>query len=139
MNTSDQIAVTSLLVSMLGFPLSYWLGCRAGRKSEAHKRQLDEIQSKRQRRDEFIRLAIDFQTHIAMPDAMAAWVSLFITNAPKLKSEFTKIRHELSAADRKKMGDSVDALTKFAAMENGEVYARHQVIHDTFNGITRTS
>lgn len=125
--------IIGAIVTVIGWPLSTFFAYRWGLKSQRVAREFAVKDAIATRRRELLGFACDLKTHIAASDDPAVWVKMFRDNAPRLKSEFIKISHELSGDDRIKIQAAIDSVMRFAAMHQGDIYANGKELLDAFN------
>ena len=133
----DKCALLPVVVTVIGWPISAYIGYRFGLKSQRAAREFAAKDAVTKRRREFLNLAIDLVERIVGSDDPEYWVTMFTQNAPTLRAEFAKIAHELTKEERGIIQSAVDGVLAYANMNPADIDADKENLVKAFDKFPR--
>ena len=125
-----------MVVSVIGWPVSAYIGYRLGLRSQRIAREFSAKDSARSRVRGFADSVRQVRAIVANPDP-EKWVVYFQQAAPQLQAAFDGVSSDFTPSDRFAVRSIVEEVVAFSRLNPADIYEQQNQIHQKLEGLER--
>jgi len=136
MNTQEKIQIASMVVLIIGWPVSGFIGYRLGLRSQRIAREFAAKDAAHGRIRAFADSVSQLRAVVANPDP-ANWVVHFQKSTPTLQAAFYGISGDLTPSDRLAARAIIDEIVALSRLTPADIYEREDQICQNLEGFEK--